>query len=203
MSRRNNFKFSILSGQSALLLFLSAAFLTGSLVGCLFAGSLSDCSGLVTFLEKYAASVQADSFDMSFLSVLFDTARIPFLVFLLSVAPLGPVGIPVVFFYRGFCFCYAVSSFYAMSGLKGLFGALLLFGISAVLWMPVMFILGVQGMRTSGGILSRFLYERRGPACLDRRYFLLCAVCFVGLILCALIEYWGVPALVPVLGEFL
>ena len=198
MSGRKIFNLSVLAHRGGVVLFLAAVFLVSGLAGCLFAGSLSDSSDLTAFIKTYGLSMRSGEVDVSFLLLLFDTVRIPLVVFLMSFAPFGLLGIPLVFGYRGFCFSYAVSVLYSALGNKGLLVAFLLFGLSALLWFPVLLVLGSEGVAFSGRVLSRLFLDRRGGCILDRGFVLRCAVCFCVILVCALIEYWVVPTLFSV-----
>lgn len=74
---------------------------------------------------------------VSFWGTVWDLLCWPLLLALLSFGAPGVLGIPCVVLVRGFLLGYACSSFVAMFGLPGLGWNALLFGVSALLLLPV------------------------------------------------------------------
>lgn len=205
MGRRRKWSVSLLGGQTAGVLILGILFLAGSAAGCVSAGLLrvEDGQELLNYLNGYSESLRDGGVHAGFWSVLCQTVRFPLMAFLLGLTALGVVGIPVLFAVRGFLLCYAVSVFYRLLGVSGLLPAFCLFGITALLWMPVMFRLGVQGLLGAHGLLRRALGNGRYPLPYNSSYFVSCALCAAALVLCAGLEYLMVPTLLQVVSRSL
>lgn len=204
MGRRKKWKVDLLSGQAAARLLLGSLFLAGSVFGCVAAGFINDAGGtLLESMESYTALLVRNEVSVQFWRVLWDTAQVPVLTLLLGFTALGVLGIPVLFAVRGFLLCYAISAFYRMFGLLGLLPAFCLFGISALVWLPVVFQLGVQGLLGSYGLLRRVMGDGRYPLRYDGAYLVRCGLCAAAICLCAGIECLAVPALLQrIVGIF-
>lgn len=197
MGARRKWKVDLLSGRSAALVVLSGLFLLGSAAGCIAAGLVRDDDGaLLSYINGWLASDAGGAF----WPLLWETVRIPLVVLLLGFTPIGVAGIPAVFAVRGFLLCYAVSVFYRMLGFGGLLAAFVLFGLSALFWLPALLQLGTRGMLGSYGMFRRAAGEGRYPLCYNGSYLLSCAAC-VGLLgLGAMVEYWSVPTLLQMIS---
>lgn len=196
MARRKKWKVDLLSGQAAALLVLSGLFLVGGVAGCVAAGLISDPGGaLLDYVRGYLELLASGGMSVRFLSVLWQTVRFPLAALLLGFTALGVVGLPALFAVRGFLLCYAVSAFYRLLGLAGLVPSFVLFGISALFWLPVLLQLGVQGLLGSYSLLRRATGDGRYPLCYDSGFLVRCGLCAAVLFLCAGLEYLVVPAL--------
>lgn len=196
MARRRKWKVDLLTGQAAALLLLSGLFLGGSVAGCVCAGLIRDPGGaLMDYVRVYLKLLGSEGVSVPFLSVLWRMMRIPLLVLFLGLTALGVVGLPVLFAVRGFLLCYAVSAFYRLLGLSGLAASFVLFGVSALVWLPVLLQLGVQGLVGSYGLLRRATGDGRYPLCYHSGFLVRCSLCAAALFLCAVLEYLLVPVL--------
>lgn len=204
MGRRKKWKVDLLSGQAAARLLLGGLFLAGSVFGCVAAGLIDDANGaLFESMNSYMSLLARHEVSAQFWRVLWETAQVPVLTLLLGFTALGVLGIPVLFAVRGFLLCYAISAFYRMLGLSGLLPAFCLFGVSALVWLPVVFQLGVQGLLGSYGMLRRVMGDGRYPLRYDGAYLLRCGLCAAGICLCAGVECLVVPALLQrIVGLF-
>lgn len=194
------------SGTSAALLILGAAFVLGGFAGCLLAdqvvGGGSDALG--EYLEGYLSAVYSGGMvKPDVLSVLWDTIRWPLLILVLSLTPLGLLGLPILFLVRGFLLSFAVASFFRVLGTAGLALAFVVFGITGLLCIPVFFVLGVQGFLWAGALTGRLLGEGRRQTLFDRVALLRCGVCAAVLCGYGLMEYGAVPVLLGSLADFL
>lgn len=205
MVRRKKWKVDLLSGRSAALLLLAGLFVIGSVVGCVTAGLIRDPGGdLLNYVRGYLALTAEEGISSHFFGVLWQTARVPLLMAVLGLTALGVVGIPVLFAVKGFALCYAVSAFYRLLGPAGLVPGFVLFGLSALVWLPVLFGLGGQGWLGSYGLLRRAMGDVRYPLGFDGGFLVRCGVCAAALCLCAGIEYLAVPTLLQLIaGVFL
>lgn len=191
------------SGRVAALLLLSSAFLLGGLAGCLLAKRAggAGADALNDYLQGYlSAAGTADVARPGALCVLWQVVRWPLLAVVLGLTPVGLPGIPLLFLARGFLLSFAIASFFRVLGLSGLAMAFALFGISGLISVPVLFVLGVQSFLSAGAVTGRLLGESGRLPLLDRGCLLRCCVCAVSLCGCGLIEYCGVPVIVETLA---
>ena len=197
MSRRKRWKLDLLSGEAAALVLLGASFFLGGAAGCVMAGLVGGegQGALAEYIRGYLDLAAEGGMQPPFWPLVWELIRFPLLVFLLGFTALGVVGMPVLFAVRGFLLCFAAASFYRMFGLAGEVPAFILFGLSALIWLPVLFQLGVQGILASYGLLRRGLGEGRYPLRYGRRYLARCGACALALAVCVAVEYFAVPAL--------
>lgn len=84
------------------------------------------------------------------LSVVWSTIRWPVFAVLMGFTGLGLLGIPVLFSIRGFLLSFAITSFVRMFGGVGGVLAFLTFGVTGLVAIPVLFVLGVQSLWRPG-----------------------------------------------------
>lgn len=186
------------SGSAAALLILSIAFLLGGLAGCLLADQVGGDGGdlLSDYLEGYLSAVSSSgAAKPEVLSLLWEIVRWPLLVIALSLTPLGLLGIPVLFLVRGFLLSFAIASFFRVMGGLGLALAFVVFGLTGLICVPVLFILGIQGFLSASAMLGRLMGESKRLPLWDRMALLRCCVCAAALCVCGFIEYCVVPVL--------
>ena len=204
MGRRKKWKVDLLSGRMAALCLLSVLFFAGSVAGCIAAGAIRDDGGVLTeYLHNYLNALERDGTLIRLFSVLWQTVRFPLAVFLLGLTALGIMVLPVLFAVRGFAFSYAVSALFRIMGAQGLLLAFVLFGVSAVLWMPALFELGVQGLLGSYGLFRRVGGDGRYPLCYGGKFFVRSGVCAAILGLCAGAECFVIPLLLRMIAGVL
>lgn len=187
------------------LVLLSAAFAAGALAGLLMAARV-DGGGqesLGSYLHAYLeAAKTGGAVPPELAPALWESARWPLLTLLLSFTVLGVVGIPAVFVVRGFLLSFAVSSFVRIFGAAGAILAFFAFGFSGTISLPVLFVLGVQGLLSALNLAGRTAGGGRGPVVLrDRAFWMRVGLCAGGLILTALLECWAVPVLLASVAE--
>ena len=196
MGRRKKWKMDLLSGQTAALILLGTFFFAGSVIGCVATGLLRDPSGtLLDYIRGYLELLAQDGVAVRFLSVFWEISKFSVIAVLLGFTALGVAGLPLLFAVRGFLLCYAVAVFYRILGLDGLLPGFFLFGLSAFIWMPVLFQLGVRGMLSSYGFLRRATGDVRYPLRGNGGFLICCGICAAALCVCAMVEYFVVPAL--------
>ena len=202
MGRRKRWKLDLLSGEAAALLLLGAAFLLGGAAGCAASGAVAGegLEALEEYLRGYLELAVRDAVRPPLWSTVWEVIRFPLAAAVLGFTALGVVGLPVLFGVRGFLLCYAAASFYRVFGLAGEVPAFILFGLPALIWLPVLFQLGVQGLLASYALLRRALGEGRYPLRYGRRYLARCGVCALALAGCAAVEYFAVPVLLAAVG---
>lgn len=181
------------------LMAVSLCFALGALGGYLLAAQAagSGAEGLDAYLRSYVEAVKAqETVPPGLFSVLWETLRWPLLTFLMSFTALGVVGIPVLFAIRGFLLSFAVASFFRILGGAGGVLAFAAFGMTGLLALPALFVLGVQGFTTAGVLAGRGLGAGKGPLPFGRLFLLRCGGCAAALGLCTLMEYLLIPTLV-------
>lgn len=180
---------------------LSISFLIGTLAGCLLAGRVAQTEGstLAVYVEGYLSAARSGGIAVpNLLLVLWETLRWPVLTILLAFTALGMLGIPILFAVRGFLLSFAVASFVRVLGGAGAILAVTLFGLTGLLSIPVLFVLGVQGFTACRVLASRLVgvgERRRISAPYGRAYFLRCALCGIVLFVCVCLEQTVLPSL--------
>lgn len=183
----------------AALAVLSLCFLGGGLLGVWTAAGAREnaAAGLESYLSAFLASAQAGTLDAPGLTAqVWALIRWPLLVLVLSFSAVGLVGIPAVFGVRGFLLGFSIGSFVRFYGGAGGLLAALVFGVSGCVAVPVLFVLGVQGLLAARTLAMRMVEERRRLLPYGRRYWLCCGACAGALAVCVLLEWAAVPALV-------
>jgi len=191
------------SGILPALAVLAVAFLLGGLVGCGLAASVTGGGDdtLAAYIQNYiSAAGTGITQPPELLAVVWEVARWPLLTLLLGFTALGVVGIPVLFAVRGFLFSFAVASFIRMFGAVGGGLAFLIFGITGLLAIPVLFVLGVQGLMAAFALVGRTLNQGKRTPVFSRAYFFRCGICIGVLALCVLLDYIAVPALLSAMA---
>lgn len=129
------------------------------LAGCFLAGAMGGffCSAvsgnhpeLLDYLRRYfQLAGQGNGLDPSLGATVWDLMRWPLAAFLLGLTSLGAVGIPVLMGARGFLLAFAATTFARLFSLPGVAAALAAFGVTAVLAVPVLFVVSVDAFRQS------------------------------------------------------
>jgi len=206
MKKARRLKVNLLSGRAAALWLLCILYLTGSIVGCMTAGLLDAENGgsLLERVNAYFLALQQSGDCVQILPVFWRVVRVPLAAFLLGMTALGTVGLPVLFTVRGFSLAYAVAVLYRLMGMPGLALSACLFGVSALVWTPTLFGLGVTGITNSYGLLRRVAGDGRYPLPSGAgRYWLYCSVCLGAVLICLGIECTLVPMLVKLVMQML
>lgn len=176
---------------------LSIAFLLGGGAGCILA-ALSGGEGareLSEYLTDYLTLAQGGELPRGLWPILWGQLKYLLAVMVLSLTALGTVGLPLVFGARGFALGFPVACLCRIFGWRGLFPAFVLFGLSALLWAPALFLLGTCGFLSAQRLLRRALGEGSSslnPVSWDR--VILCTALSLA---AGLLECWVVPVLLP------
>ena len=137
------------------LVFLSVCFMAGALGGFFFSAWSGDNPALFDYLCHYFQAMGREgSMEPSLWSSIWDLSRWPFTAFLLGCTAFGAVGIPVLLGARGFLLSFSAATFTRLFGLSGMAAALTAFGISALVAVPVLFVVSADAFRQSLGRLS-------------------------------------------------
>lgn len=204
MKRRRIARFWDLPVWAPGLFLLSICFLFGTIAGCLWAGGVAGQGSdtLASYIDGYLSAARTGTLTVpSVFSVLFETLRWPVLVFLLAFTAAGIIGIPLLFAVRGFLLSFAVASFIRVLGGAGTILAFLLFGITGLFTVPVLFVLGTQGITACFLLASRMTGARRSVGGIyGKQYFLRCGLCAAILLLSVFCEQTILPSFLTVLA---
>lgn len=198
MGKRVGRKWDLPWDQGSALGLLSVCFLLGGVAGCLFA-ALSDGQGaleLGTYLEDYLLLAGEGGVSGGLWPLLWGRVKYLLAALILGATAFGVVGLPILLGVQGFFLSFSVGCFCRVFGGAGLLPAFALFGLPALLWVPALFLVGVQGLQRSRVLLNRVLSGGGKMAAVYGRELWCRAGLCVGLTVgCALLEYWVVPVL--------
>lgn len=174
------------------LLALGSSFAVGGLLGCLMAswigGDGSD--GLMDYIQSFLQAAQGDyTKSPAILPLLWEQARYPLVTVLLGFTALGVIAIPALFAMRGFFLSFAISAFVRMFGGDGVALSLVLFGLSGVISVPVLFVLGTQGWQISRSLAGRNSRSRHKENNKEP-YWVRVGICAFCILLCILVEHF-------------
>ena len=143
------------------LVILGICFAVGALGGFLFSGRSGSGQELLDYLRRYFQMAgQGNGAEPSLWASVWDLTRWPLTAFLLGGTAWGAVGIPVLLGARGFLLSFSAASFARLFGLSGMAAALASFGVTALVGVPVLFVVASDAFRQSLGRLS----GERAPA---------------------------------------
>lgn len=171
------------------------AFALGAAGGFALAAWLGGrADGLDGYALGFSTGVQ-----VSFGAVFWNGLRWPLFVWVLGFTALGAWITPVMFALRGFFLCFGVAY---LSGCAqgGLLLAFVLFGLDALVTLPVFFSLGVGSWKRSAGQRER-LWTRPGE--MPLAFWFKSALALVCLLGCCGIEYWLFPMLLKTIAPLL
>lgn len=131
------------------LLLLLICFLSGALVGFAMAYFGEHSDDLGAYLQDYLSLAARGDLDLSFISVFWDCIRWPVFVIAFGFTALGVLAIPAVLLVRGFLLSYTATCFAVLLGWSGLAAAAVLLAAAVFLVLPVLLILGCEGLRAS------------------------------------------------------
>jgi len=197
LAKREGSPWGVLSGPGGALAQLCGLFLLGGGVGCLYAGfaAADGAFALRDFLTDYLALTGADRLSLSLWPLLWGEFRWLLAVVLLGFTALGGVGVPALFFVRGFLFSFSVGCFCRVFGWAGLLPALALFGIPALMWAPAFFLAGIQSLCGARCLKGRGKGDSSGRPELVSTFWIRFLLCFLLVMASVGAEYLLVPAL--------
>lgn len=195
MGMRIRKKWDLPSEQGGALVLLALAFLAGGALGCVLAALSSDADAeeLSAYLTGYLALARDGDLPRGLWTVLWGQVKYLLAAVLLSMTALGLAGMPVLFAVRGFFLSFPAACFCRVFGGRGLLPAFALFGLSALLWSPALFSLGVPGFLTALQRLRRPAGE--GLVLSSRAWLCRLGLCLALVLAAGLLEYWVVPVL--------
>lgn len=197
MGTRTRKKWDLLSKQNGALVVLCIFFLAGGGVGCLFAAvsGREGAQALGEYLTGYLTLAQENGLPRQLWPLLWGQMKYLIAALILSMTALGIAGLPLLFAIRGFFFTFPVACFCRVFGWRGMFPALALFVLPALLWTSALFLIGPSGLRSAQQLLRRSLGEGGGSPALNGVFWCQAGVCAVLSLAAGLLEYWMVPAL--------
>lgn len=182
---------------------LSICFLAGMVAGCFWANGIAGegNEALSAYIDGCLAGARVGELAVpDIFSVLIDILRWPVLTFLLAFTAAGIIGIPFLFLIRSFLLSFAVTSFVRVFGGTGIILAFALFGITGLFTVPVLFVLGTQGLTACFLLASRLRGKKRSGILYGKQYFVRCGVCAAVLLLCVFCERIVIPPLVAMMA---
>lgn len=175
------------------MILLGAGFFLGGLLGFFFAGLVAGEGevGLSAYFLAYLQAVEEGNGRGQLATVVWGNLKFPLLAFFMGFSFLGTVGLPLLFGVEGFIFTFSISTLCRVLGVSGLIPAFLLFGLPALLWSPLLFLLGLQSFHSAMQLWGR----GRSDLAFPRGYFFRSALCFLGMFLCIAYEFLCLPGL--------
>jgi len=194
------------NGTTAALVIMAVVFFVGGLAGCTLAGRAEGGgeAALNGYLDGFLNVVASgEMVKPEFILLLWKSIRWPLFVVILGFTPIGLIGVPLLFLVRAFLLSFSIASFFHVSGVSGLLFAFSVFGITGLIYVPVLFLLGIQSFLNAGTIIGRITGENRRGAGIKRTNVFCCCVCFLLLFVCCFIEYSAGPAFLKMAAEML
>lgn len=131
---------------------ISVCFLLGAAAGSLVAMTVADSGELITFFGDMVEGAKQGALQNSFWRVLLPNLLWPALILLFSFSPFGIAGIPVCVLAKGFLISYSVSAIFRAFGFDGIWLALISVGLPNLIYVPVIVIASMLGLRVASGI---------------------------------------------------
>lgn len=129
---------------------LAVCFAVGALGGFLFSALSGESPELLDYLRQYfQLSGRGNGPEPSLGATVWDLIRWPLAAFLLGLAPVGAVGVPLLMGGRGFLLAFAATTFARLFHLPGVAASLAAFGVTVVIAVPVLFVVAEDAFRQS------------------------------------------------------
>ena len=141
----------------------AAGFLLGVLLGVLLSGGITEGDPASEFFSGYGQTLLSGDGDGRFLSVFMSVAWYHLLTILLSFTMLGVVLIPAVAAVRGFTLSFTLAALVRLYASQGIAAGMVLVGFTALLSVPILFLVSVDAMCASGELIRVGLF-RQPPA---------------------------------------
>ena len=131
------------------LIVLLVCFIVGALGGFFLAFLNESSLNLKGYISDYFDLAAQGELGTTLFSVLWDCIRWPLAIVLFGFTSVGVIAIPVLMTVRGFLLSYSAASFGVLLGKNGVAAAGVLFAVTAVLVLPVLFMLGCEALRSA------------------------------------------------------
>lgn len=164
---------------------LFVCFLIGVICGYLWALLGYQTSDLESHLTDYFSLAAESGIEVSPASALWNSIKWPLFVVVLGTSVVGAVAIPVVMIVRGFLLTYSTVCFSILLGYNGIVVSIVLFAITVLFELPVLFIFGCEFLHVSIARVTRSSKEGKN---LNPEYLL----SGVGILIVAAALHWTV-----------
>ncbi len=141
----------------------SVCFVLGVVSGTLLSSEFAKGDAAAGFVSDYAASVMSGAVDGGFFSVFLSVGWYHILAFLLGFSMLGAALVPLLAGARGFTLSFALATLVRLYSAAGAVAGMALVGLSALLSVPLFFMLAVDAMCASCELIGIGLL-RQPPA---------------------------------------
>lgn len=141
----------------------AAGFLLGVILGVLLSGGVLEGDSASEFFSEYGKTLLAGSFDGGFLPVFMSVAWYHLLAILFGFTMLGVALIPLVSAARGFTLSFTLAALVRLYASQGIAAGMALVGFTALLSVPIFFLVSVDAMCASGELVRIGLF-RQPPA---------------------------------------
>lgn len=133
------------------MILLGGSFLLGGMLGFFFASIIpqEEDLSLFQYYADYFTAVKSGDTEAKLWTVFWGNVKAPILAFFLGFSVLGLWGLPLLFLVESFTFTFSVSTLCRVLGVSGLLPAFVLFGLPALWWVPMFFLLGLQSFHTA------------------------------------------------------
>lgn len=182
-----------LSKNIVYLIVLPAALLCGVVAGSVSA-SLID--GGVN--SEILALITAAASESILLKNAWNILRLPLILSFLGFTPLGTVLIPLAVGVKGYTFSYTVGAIIKVYGVSGIWIALSIFGLQALVLFPALILLSAQNLSTATA-QAKLLFKGKNSiatSIFTKRHFLISGLCFFVLTILVLAETLITPLLI-------
>ena len=181
------------------MLICGITFLCGCIIGTFSAGLVKDTSSLNSLLSDYISYYLNGAADKpDFITTLFEVYKYHLAAIFLGLTVPGVLLLPALSAVRGFMLSYCVSAIVRLLGGNGVWLALSIFGIRTFITIPCFFILSVYAYSCSAYIFRQSFSKNMKFAAspFNRRTLIVCGICFLVLLLSALIDTYMTPSLI-------
>ena len=178
---------------------LGCSFFLGCLLGIFFVTELDTRTAkeLSEFLADYFELTKGGAISRSVPRILWNHGRWVILCTVAGFSATGIVFLPVLTCFRGFLLSFSISCFAYLFGRAGMVPAIVLFGLSAMLWLPSIYILAAAAMECSAGRIAARQEKVRPIAVPVRKFRKALLLSVLILVVCVCVECWIVPLLLP------
>lgn len=182
-------------GGLSCLIVLGVCLFLGLLFGLLFASLGQVSTELSDYLQSYFAYAgDGGPWRPAIWSVIWELSRWPLAALVFGFTTLGVFCVPALLLARGFLLSYSVCIFIRIFGFEGFLAALTVFGVMALLGLPVLLAVSCQAFRSA---LERLGGAERGVVSLHQNLAVLGPA--AGLLAVGTVLQWAVmPSLLQV-----
>lgn len=135
---------------------LCICFGLGALIGFLLGFFSRESGSLSAYLQNYFSVIaDNDAFSVNLWLTVWEIVRWPLLAVILGMTRINFIALPALLFVRAFLLSHAITVFSVLFGRNGFLVSLLVFGITALLVIPVCFVICCDNLQKNGFALSR------------------------------------------------